>query len=105
MDVRNGFTRVVQQAEQRWMALPPPLRSERVLAGFGALVAFVLLLGFHQVVIAAVERASARDQAAFQKQRLAAICSIERNAQARSLCLLTAPSAARRTDSVAVATR
>jgi hypothetical protein len=103
MDVRHQFRRMVQQAEQHWMALPPQLRSQRALASLAVLAALVLLLGFHQVVAAAVERAHARDQAAFTKQRLAAICSIERDAQARSLCLLTAPS--RRTVSVAVAAR
>lgn len=93
------FSRIVaslnefrQRAGASWSALPPAWRSERALLAVAATVALALLAAFHQVVHANVERAAERDAAAYRHQALAALCSLETDAQARAVCLLTRPS-------------
>ena len=77
-----------------WQTVPPGWRGERALLVVAAVIGLSLLAAFHQVVHAGVDRAAARDAAAHRHQKIAAICSIQRTAELRTLCVLTAPSAA-----------
>lgn len=100
--IADTWSAVRQRAAALWLALPPAWRSDASLMAVAAVMAFALLAAFHQVVHAGVDRAAARDLAAYRHQALAAACSVERRAEARALCLLTTSTAPRDTH-VAVA--
>lgn len=78
-------------------AVPPAWRTERAMLAVALVIGLSLLAGFHQVVHAGVARAAARDAAAHRHQQRVARCSIERSADQRALCLLTAPTVSRDT--------
>jgi hypothetical protein len=103
--IGDTWSRITRQLASSWAALPPQWRSDRALMAFAAVVALSLLAAFHQVVHAGVERAAARDAAAYRLQALKAICSTERSAEQRALCQLTTPSTPRAGVRVATATR
>lgn len=86
-------------------ARPPMWLSDRALAVYAAVVALSLLAAFHQVVHAGVDRAAARDAAAYRLQAIKAACSTERSAERRSLCQLTTPLTPRAGLRVAAAAR
>lgn len=90
--IGTAFDDLRHRAHAFWFGLPASWRSERALLAVAAVAAFALLAAFHQVVHAGVERAAERDAAAYRKQALAALCSVETDPQARALCLLTRPS-------------
>lgn len=85
------FDDMRQRALAAWYGLPASWRSDRALLAVAAVTAFALLAAFHQVVHAGVERAAERDAAAYRRQALAALCSVEKDVQARALCELTRP--------------
>jgi hypothetical protein len=87
----DAWRELQMRARQAWNELAPRWRSEAVRVAAGLLVALVLLVAFHQIVAAGVERAAARDAALRGQQSVAALCSVERDAGQRALCLLTRP--------------
>jgi hypothetical protein len=101
--VSAAFDELRRRASAEWQALPPGWRSEAALAAAGAVLALLLLVAFHQVVQASVERAAERDAAAYRQQALAALCSVEPDARAREVCLLTRPGTRAVTTQVAAA--
>lgn len=93
-----------QRVTGLWLSLPLGWRSERALLVVAAVTALSLLAAFHQVVHAGVDRAAARDAAARRHMVLVAVCSMQRGAEQRALCLLTTPVAARPEQPTRVAT-
>jgi hypothetical protein len=87
----DAWRELHRRASQAWNELPPRWRSEAARVAAGLLVALVLLAAFHQIVAAGVERAAARAAALRGQQSVAALCSVERDARQRELCLLTRP--------------
>ena len=103
--IGDALSRMTQRLASSWAALPPQWRSDRALMVFAAVVALSLLAAFHQVVHAGVERAAARDAAAYRLQALKAACSTARSPEAHALCQLTTPSTPRAGVRVAAAAR
>jgi hypothetical protein len=89
--IAAAFNALRERAVASWLALPPAWRTERALLAVAAVTALALLAAFHQVVHASVERAAERDAVAYRQQALAALCSVESDARARAVCLLTRP--------------
>ena len=89
----STWAEVRQRFAVFWQTLPPGWRTEKALLAVAAVIGLSLLAAFHQVVHAGVDRAAARDGTARRHMQVAARCSIERTAELRALCVLTAPSA------------
>jgi hypothetical protein len=90
----SAWTEFRERIASFWQTVPPGWRGDRALLVVAAVIGLSLLAAFHQVVHAGVDRAAARDAAAHRHQKVAAICSVERTAELRALCVLTAPSTA-----------
>jgi len=91
----DAWRELRERSRRAWHDLPERWRGEAALIAAGLVAALLLLVAFHQVVHAGVNRAAARDAALRSQQSVAAVCSVERDAGQRALCLLTRPAAGR----------